>query len=340
MALAARDHDIFEVANFRLQQGDVLACARLAYKTYGTLNATRSNAILFPTWYSSQHPQNDWLIGENKALDPRKWFIVVPNLLGNGLSSSPSNIPAPHDRARFPMTTMYDNVLLQRRLLCEYFGIDRLVLAIGRSMGAMNSFQWACLFPDSVERLLVLTGAGRTSPHNYIFLAGLKAALTTDAAWAGGDYRSPPLAGLKAFGRVYAGWIYSQAWYREHLYRHEGTATLEDFLAERWDTAFLQRDANDLLAQIDTWQRGDISANPQFGGDFDGALGAISARAIVMPSRTDLYFTPEDSAYEVSRMKNAELRVIPSNYGHRAASPKSPPEDVAFVTKAIRDLLT
>ena len=87
----AIDHEIFEVGDFRLQKGGVLKKARLAYKTWGTLSPAKDNAILFPTWFSSTHRNNSWLIGEGRALDPRRWFIVSPNLLGNGLSSSPSN---------------------------------------------------------------------------------------------------------------------------------------------------------------------------------------------------------------------------------------------------------
>ncbi|EJJ26706.1 alpha/beta fold hydrolase [Rhizobium sp. CF142] len=330
---------IFECGNVKLQSGEVLSATQIAYRTYGRPNADASNAILFPTWYSSRDVQNEWLIGTGRPLDPERWFIIVPNLIGNGLSTSPSNAAPPADKGRFPRVTVYDNVLLQRRLLTERLGVDRIALAIGRSMGAMQAFQWACLFPDKVARLLAITGAARVSPHNYVFLAGLKAALTADPAWNGGDYKSPPMTGLRAFGRVYAGWIYSQAWYRQHCYRQEVEASIEGFLEAKWDTNFAGRDANNLLSQLDTWQQGDISANPVFHGDFDRALGAIKARSIVMPCRSDLYFPPEDSAGEVERMPEAELRVLPSIGGHRAGGPNSDPADIAFVERAIADLL-
>jgi homoserine O-acetyltransferase/O-succinyltransferase len=331
--------ETFEQRDFALQRGGRLPSVQIVYQTYGALNADKSNAVLFPTWYSSQHKQNEWLIGPDKALDPRRWFIVAPNMLGNGLSSSPSNTPAPFDRARFPAATVYDNVMLQRVLLRERFGIERLKLVLGRSMGAMQAFHWGCLFPEAVQNLLAISGAARASPHNYVFLAGVKAALTADPAWRGGDYDTPPVEGIKAFGRVYAGWIYSQAWYRQHLYRRECDGTLEEFLAAKWDGNFLRRDANDLLCQLDAWQHGDLSDNPVYRGDFDRALGAITARSIVMPGRTDLYFPPEDSAYEVARMPRAELRVIESVWGHRSGSPNSDPADIAFIDNAIRDLL-
>ncbi len=85
-----------------LQQGATLRDAKLAYKTYGTLNEDKSNAIVYPTWYSGWHWENEWLIGEGMALDPNEYFVIVPNTLGNGLSSSPSNTPPPYERPGFP----------------------------------------------------------------------------------------------------------------------------------------------------------------------------------------------------------------------------------------------
>lgn len=334
--MTVREHML---GDFVLQSGQVLPDARLVYQTFGKLNTLRDNAVLFPTWYSSKHPANGWLIGKGRALDPEKWFVIVPNLFGNGLSSSPSNASAGAGKAQFPHVSVLDNVVAQRALVTEVFGISRLALYLGRSMGAMAAFHWAALYSDSLRAALMLTGASRCSPHNHVFLAGLKAALTADSAWADGEYSAPPRRGLAAFGRVYAGWIYSQDWYRRGGHDPDATGGVEAFLEQNWDQAFLDRDANDLLAQIETWQRADVSANASFNGDMAAALGAITARCILMPSQTDLYFPPEDNQQEVALMRNAELRVIPSNHGHRAGTAASPAEDVAFVSRAIAELL-
>jgi homoserine O-acetyltransferase/O-succinyltransferase len=127
------DYEILELGDVRLQRGGTLREAKLAYKTYGELNADKTNAIVYPTWYSGQHYENEWLIGEGMALDPTRYFIVIPNMLGNGISSSPSNTPPPHDRAAFPQVTMYDNVELQHSLVTERFGI-----ATGTRHGLVN----------------------------------------------------------------------------------------------------------------------------------------------------------------------------------------------------------
>lgn len=332
------DYEVFELGDVELQSGMRIPNAWLAYVTFGELNADKSNAIVYPTWYSGQHTDNLWLIGEGMALDPSRYFIIIPNMLGNGLSSSPSNTRPPYNQARFPHVTIHDNVRFQHRLVTERFGISRIALVTGWSMGAQQAFEWGASFPDMVERIAPFCGTAKTWPHNFVFLESVKAALTADAAWNNGWCTDEPHIGLRAVARVYAGWGFSQAFYREELWREMGYTSLEDFLVGFWEGFFLRRDANNLLAMLWTWQHGDISLNPTYNGDFDRALGAITARAIVMPGQTDLYFTPEDGEYEAKRMPNAEFRPIPSIWGHFAGGGVNP-TDTKFIDDALKELL-
>src|ERR1700735_5331278 len=113
------DYQVFEASDVVLQSGLTYRNTRLAYKTFGTLNAARSNAIVHPTSYGAQHYDLEWAVKPGKPLDPTKYFIVVINKFGNGLSSSPSNTPPPFDRSRYPHFTMTDHVRVQQRLLAE-----------------------------------------------------------------------------------------------------------------------------------------------------------------------------------------------------------------------------
>ena len=312
-------YETFPLGDIDLQCGLRLRNAWLAYRAYGELNAERDNAIVFPTYFSSNHTANEPMIGPGMALDPSRYFIIVPNLFGNGLSPSPSNTPPPYDRARFPLVTYYDNVMCQHRLVTEGFRIERIALVCGFSMGAQQTFHWGAMFPDMVERIAPWCGSARTSPHNFVFLEGVKAALRADDAWNDGWYDRQPEKGLRAMARVYAGWAPSQAFYRERVYLELGHSSLEDYLITAWEGRYLQLDANDILAMASTWQAGDISNNPIYKGDFEKALGSVTARAFVMPSRTDQYFPPEDNETEVGMMPNAELRTIPTIWGTPAA---------------------
>ncbi|MDA1061729.1 MAG: alpha/beta fold hydrolase [Chloroflexi bacterium] len=333
----APDYEVFELGDYRLQSGVVLPDARLAYQTYGELNAVRDNVVVYPTAYGGTHANCEPIIGAGLALDPSRYFIVVPNMFGNGLSSSPSNTPAPFSGPDFPGVTIHDMVQAQHRLLSERFGIERIRLVTGTSMGGLQAFEWGAAFPELVERIVPRCGAARCSPHNWVFLDGIEAALTADAAFAGGRYQEPPTNGLRAMGRVWAGWALSQAFYREERWRELGAESLADYLATNWGARPL--DANDQLAMIWSWQHADISANAMYRGDFDQALAAIRARAIVMPSSTDLYFPPEDNAYEVARMPIAELRPFETVWGHLAGSPGPDPQDAAALDLALREIL-
>lgn len=336
---ARDDYETYNLGEFTLTGGATLPDARIAFKTYGRLSDARDNAIVYPTWYSGRHWENEWLIGDGMALDPGRYFIIVPNMLGNGLSSSPSNTPPPYDRARFPEVRVLDNVRAQHRLVTEHFEIETLVAVCGWSMGAGQTYQWAVSFPEMVPRILPFCGSARTSPHNRVFLEGVKAALTADAAFREGWYDTPPTRGLRAASRVYAGWGFSQAFYLQERWREIGYTTLEDFLVRFWEGFFLdERDANNLLTMLWTWQNGDIGATEGFDGSFERALASIRARAIVMPAEKDLYFPPEDNAYEVEHMPNAELRVIPGVWGHFAGGGANP-TDTAFIDQALKELL-
>jgi homoserine O-acetyltransferase len=333
------DYEIFDLGDVTLQGGATLRDAKLAYKTYGELNADKSNAIVYPTWYSGRHWDNEWLIGDGMALDPANYFIVVPNMLGNGLSSSPSNTPPPYDRARFPDVTFYDQVQQQHRLVTEKFGIETLPLVTGWSMGAGQTYQWAVSFPDMVQRAAPFCGSSKTSEHNIVFLEGVKGALTADAAFKEGWYDEKPSKGLRAAARVYAGWGFSQAFYWDQVYKELGFSSLDDFLVGFWEGFFLdRRDPNNLLTMLWTWQKGDIGKTPGFDGDHVRALQSIKARTLVMPAEKDLYFPPEDEEYAVQYIPNGELRVIPGVWGHFAGGGANP-VDIKFIDDALKELL-
>lgn len=337
----AQDYSIYELGDVKLQRGATLRNCKLAYKTYGALNAAKDNVIVYPTWYSGQHYENEWLIGPGMALDPAHYFIIVPNMLGNGLSSSPSNTPEPYDGPRFPKVTAYDNVRVQHRLLTELFGIAKIKLVTGWSMGALQTFHWGALYPDMMEKIAPFCGSAKCSRHNFVFLEGVKAALTADAAWNEGWYGAhKPARGLRAAARVYAGWGFSQSFYREELdLKTLGYSSLEDFLVAFWEGFFLPKDANNLLTMLWTWQNGDISDNELYHGDYAKALGAIKAKAYVMPGMTDLYFPPEDSRNEVAHMPNAEFIPFDSIWGHFAGGPGTSAADVQFLDAKLKQLL-
>jgi homoserine O-acetyltransferase/O-succinyltransferase len=333
------DAKCFTLANFELQCGVTLPQAELVYQTYGELNLDRSNVILYPTSYGAQHPDVDWLIRPDGILDPMRWFIIIPNMFGNGLSTSPSNNPACGLVEQGFWFTHLDNVRAQAQLLSQAFGIDRLAMVYGWSMGAQQAYHWGALFPERVARIVALCGTAKTTEHNRIFLESLRSALTADRTWTGQRFEGIPEQGFRTFARIYASWAASQAFYRERLYLNLGYESLADYLWRGWEQSYRKRDPHNLLAMIDTWLHCDISDNSTYSGDVDRALASIQAKTLVMPSQTDLYFTPEDCAAEAAKIPDAKYLPIPSIWGHRAGNPYQNPEDAAFIRHEVKELL-
>ena len=332
------DYSIYDLGEFKLQSGVVLPDAQLAYKTYGELNENGDNVVVLPTFYTGNHMRNEGFFGPGRAIDPARHFVVSVNLFGNGISSSPSNTPTPFNAASFPDITLYDNIRAQHRLLTDALGIERVALVTGWSMAGCQSFQWAAQYPDFVDAILPFCASAKTSEHNIVFLEGVKAALQADAVYADGNYTRPPVKGLKAFGRVYAGWAFSQTFYREQMYRLEGFDSAEALLQD-WEQDHLGWDANDLLCKLKTWQLGDISANDIYQHDFRAALNAITAKTIVIACDNDLYFRPEDNQLEIEHINGGELRIYESAWGHCVASPGNSPEFERYLDQAISELL-
>lgn len=334
-------HGRFALGDLALQSGAVLRDAHVSWKAHGTLAPQRDNVILYPTSYGAQHPDLEWLIRPDGVLDPTRWFIVIADMFGNGLSASPSDTPD------YPtLVTIHDNVQAQRRLLAEQFGITELACVYGWSMGALQAYHWAALFPEAVASIVVNCGVARTAVHNQVFLKGLMAILEAAPQHIGnGRFSSEPRAAKRAFGRIYAGWAMSQDFYRAGLHLASapepnlGAPDLETFLRTDWEDRYAARPAANLYAQLRTWEAADISANALYDGDLARALRAIRARVLLMPGETDLYFRVADNTAELPHLARAELRPIPSIWGHRAGNPVANPVDADFIRKAVRDWL-
>jgi homoserine O-acetyltransferase len=329
----------FVIRDFRTESGVVLPEARVVYSTLGTLNAKGDNAILLPSHYMANFNGYNWLIkgtDPTRVFDPTRDFLILTELFGNGRSSSPSNTPEPFHGPRFPVTTIRDNVEAVYRLVTTELRVTHLRAIVGFSMGAEQAFQWAVSHPDFMDAIVATAGTAKCYGHGYVRLEGQIAALTADPAWMGGDYTAPPAKGLEAFSLVWAGWLYSQEWWRRELWR---SATVTSF--EQAVQAYRRRfsaDANDYILQARTWQRHDVGATPGFDGSVEKALKSIKARVLYMPSETDLYFPMTDARYEQALIPRVTFAPIPSLWGHTAGA-ASNPADLRFLNERIAAFL-
>lgn len=312
--------------------------AKLAYWTFGKPS---SPAVLLPTCYGGTLANTlPFLYDAEKQsepiLPPSKYFVIVAGLLAGSESSSPSNQPPPWDGPNFPHTTYEDNMRLQYAL-CETLGVKRLYLYAGFSMGGQQAYHMSALYPDFVENMVCLAGSARTSWHNWCFLEGPKHALIMSKDYHDGHYKEPAKHGTKAFSRVYSTWALSQGWFRQRCWEDAGYKTLQDYLEANWSGL---GDANDLLALLWTWQKGDITLYyPEDKGDLAKTLGRIKARCLIFPSRTDTYFPPEDNEEEVKHLKHGEFKCIETVYGHIAGGGSGTEEDTKYIIQEIKRFL-
>ncbi|MSP68256.1 MAG: alpha/beta fold hydrolase [Alphaproteobacteria bacterium] len=311
-------HHYFDLGNFPLIKGGTLRGAKLAYKTHGTLNARKSNAILFPHMYSGSPMHMEMFVGKGRTLDPAKYFIILPGQLGNGISTSPSNTGAPFNQAAFPQVMIGDDVVAQHRLLTQKFGIKELQLVLGWSMGAQQTYEWAIRFPDMVMRAAPFAGTAKTSDHCKVFLKTLIEALTTDSAFAGGFYREPHAVhrGLRRHANLFALMGACQQLYTEQSWRALGFSSLEDFLAGFWQNWFLPMDPNNLMCMMRKWHDSDVSLHT--GGDLKAALGRIKAKTYVIAFANDMFFPVADQKADQKLIRKSEFKVIDTLWAHFA----------------------
>ena len=330
----------FVMKNFNTESGTVLPEAHIVYGTYGELNAAGDNAVLLPSHYMADMRGYGFLIGPGKALDPTKLFLVTSELFGNGRSSSPSNTPEPFHGPRFPVTTIRDNVEGVHRLLTEQLHVKHLRAVIGFSMGAQQALQWAVSYPDYMDRIVATSGTAKTYGHGIVRLEGQIAALTADENFKNGDYTTEPERGIQAFSIVWTGWLFSQEWWRQELWKtDEPQGTTFAQVVEHYRTHFIPgADANNLILQMRTWEANDVGNTPPFvhnqQGDVEAALRSITVPVLYMPSTTDLYFPVTDARYEAQFIPHCTLLPIPSLWGHPAGAGASP-ADAKFLNEHI-----
>ena len=208
------DKNIRLLGPVRLDSGAQLAPVEMAYETYGTLNAEKSNAILIchaltgDQYVASTHPvtgKSGWwerMVGPDKPVDTSRYFVICANVIGSCLGSSgPATVNPATDKPwgmEFPVLTISDMVKAQAILL-DHLGIERLHAVIGGSMGGMQALTWAALYPERVKAAVVIASAARHSAQNIAFHEVGRQAIMADPRWRGGNYyadNDPPTSGL------------------------------------------------------------------------------------------------------------------------------------------------
>lgn len=299
--LAAGEQQFFALGNLELGSGETIEDCVLGYRTYGTLNNSKSNAVLFPTWYAGTSSELEVFIGPGKMLDTSRYFVVGVDSLGNGISSSPSNSTKQKGRS-FPEFAIGDMVKAQYRLITERFGISRLSAVVGISMGGMQAFYWAAAYPDKTRKIIPIAGSPRPASSDLLFFQTQLTALERGVKGPGWDDPSLRIvAGLNAMASNTPARFNS-------LNSREGLASR----MEKDREGLRQKDPLDLAWQVKALLAHNIYALPGASANL-ARLDRSSMLTII--SKQDVMLNPAPAA-EFSRARGTGSVMFDSDCGH------------------------
>ncbi len=328
----------FDLGNFELENGGVLPNAKQAYVTFGTLSPKKDNVIVFTIMYSGSHMYMAPLVGPGKAIDTDKYFVIMPDLLCNGISTSPSNTSGGYAMGAFPHVTVGDMVRAQHKLVVEKFGVEDVQMVTGWSMGGQQAFEWAVRYPDMVKRACPIGASLKAGPWNKILTDMVMSCLEDDPNFNNGFYTDPHAcqAGLRNLGHLFALIGASKEMYQGEHYKRMGFASQEDFMRRVWENHFVQMDPNNLIAMAWAWQHADASLNT--GGDIVAAQKRIKAVTWPIVFTEDMMFDEDDIVEQCEYIKNCKICTIPTHWGHFATLGLFP-EDTVAIENVWKELL-
>lgn len=184
-----------DLGEFRLRNGEIIHDLRLGYRTLGKLNAEKSNAILWPTWLGGKSEDLLQFVGTGNVVDTSRYFVILVDAIGNGVSSSPSNSKS-QALMKFPEFTIRDMVESEHRLATEVLHLSHLRAVIGLSMGGMQAFEWGVTYPDFTDLLIPMVGSPQSTSFDKLMWTAEIDAIELDPAWNHGNPTGPLDRGL------------------------------------------------------------------------------------------------------------------------------------------------
>lgn len=282
-SVSCQEQQFADLGDLHLKSGQVIKDCRIGYRTYGTLNSDRSNIILWPTWFLGRSGDIGANVGPDKLLDPRKYYIIAVDALGDGVSSSPSNSNQ-QPRLQFPHFTIRDMVASQYRLLTEKLGISHLHAVLGQSMGGFQAFEWMVDYPSFMDITVAVMGTPRAETSEMLWAAVESTAIRSDKDWNNGNYTQEPTLLAARYMHLFIMWSPNQL--NANIKPEDADKLLTQ--GALFGGSF---DANDWLYQLDAIRSMDV---------FDGrspkdTAHKIKSRALIVNGTQDLAVNATES---------------------------------------------
>jgi homoserine O-acetyltransferase len=309
LPLASQQLQRVSIGNLKLKNGETINNCTLGYRTFGKLNDDKSNAVLFPTWFSGTTKDLADLVGPNKLIDSNRFYVIAVDALGDGVTTSPSN-SADQPHMKFPKFGIRDMVEAEHTLLTQKLSIGHLLAVIGISMGGMQTFQWMVSYPDFMDYAVPIVGSPRLTSYDLLLWTTEEHAIENDPSWDHGEYSETPDS-MKTVAGIHALALDSPDYWLEHTPRErfdDAMKTLETRNAASFD-------ANNWVRQLQAMMSLDVSR--EFGGDMQKAAAAVKAKALIVPSLQDHMVNPHP-ALDFGKLIHARMLVLDDNCGHLA----------------------
>jgi homoserine O-acetyltransferase len=305
-----------QLGDFRLESGAVIRDCRIGYRAFGKLNAERSNAVLFATWFTGTTKDLAGLIGPGKLVDSSRYYVIAVDALGDGVSSSPSNSPS-QPRMKFPEFSIRDMVEAEHALAARVLRLPHLHAVMGISMGGMQVFQWMVSYPGFMDRAIPIVGSPRLAAYDLLLWQAELHAIQADANWKHGEYQARPEAAMRTVADIHALALQTPQ-YRD---RETSPRQFREFLAATERDTMAGFDTNDWYRQAQAMMGHDVSR--PFGGDMRKAAATVRARVLVVVSRQDHMVTP-GPALDFAKLLGARTLELNSDCGHVATGCEEP----------------
>lgn len=296
------------LGDLKLENGSVIHDCKIGYRTLGTLNAAKSNAVLIPTWFTGRSSEVAMGVGPGTYVDSTKYFVIAVDALGDGVSCSPSNSVAQHG-IDFPQFSIRDMVYSQYRLVTEALHLQHLHAVMGTSMGGIQTFQWLVSYPEFMDLAVPIVGTPQMSSYDLMLLNTQLKALQSDPAYHGGKYTQTPPLSLVAL--IHDMNLTTPEFRVNHTTR-EGFPQYFENLVNNGDRFF---DANDYLRQLQALIGHDIA----HGGSIYDAANKVKAKVLIVSATQDHMVNPLP-ALGFAKLIHAQTLVLDSNCGHMAPS--------------------
>ena len=303
------------LGNFPLENGRQIMDCKIGFRTFGKLNAKRSNAVIYPTGGGTTTFMIESFFGMGMDVDTARFYLILIDALGNGVSSSPSNsISQP--KTSFPQFSIKDMVNTQYKMLVEKLNIHHVTAVVGGSMGGMQALQWAVSYPYFMDKCVSVEGTPKFSTYDLLWTNTYIEAVKNDTAYHGGNYTVNPVLPLAA--HLSQLMITSPAFLNNNVPADSFSTWLTSTVNNPFNT-----DCNNLLWQIKACTSQDISSVA--GGSMENTAKMIKAKMLIIANKQD-HMINQTASIKFAGMANAELVVMDSDLGHLIFNEKIPIE--------------